>query len=914
MDPVSIAGLAVLTGQIANSIYNYGAGVRNARKEIDQLCVDLFALKGTLEHVRLHIESCKFIDEDADASSTFSMSSQVFRTDEFNDMIASTDELLQNLARLVEKSPNRRGKIVHYLMWPLTRSEVQEYTSRLEKMKSYFILAITSDNLEVSKQVYSEVHALGQIVRAQREEYQEKAEDERRQTLLQWVAPYDSKELHQKALQARQAGTGQWFLTKPFRQWIEAGNSQVLWLRGRPGVGKTSLISAAIEELNSQAYLDSEKNFMAFFHCSFTDQLSQDPKNIFGSLIAQLCNAQPSLWSKIDQWHTIRKSKGHGSLRSLETAVLQQVLREICWSFPKIFLFIDAPNESSESALIVSTMWDLVREHHGMRIMISSTEEVVMAPLASDEELLSTVVMSSAETQQDISDYVDAKLKQDDRLRHLSSRLKDDIKSSLVNKSDGVFRWVQCQLEALGDRKTPKAIRNALQDIPQSLEKTYCDILLRIPESDRELAKEVLLWLTFAMRTLKLNELCEAVVMEENSTTIDDEDCLLHPMDLLRMCRSLISFNPATNHVTLAHSSVQAYLTNPEIKDSPARYFFLDPSAAQSLLIRRCLTYLCFDEFKRGYSDHPEDIAKLSSRWPLLDYAVALWPAHARALGTTGQEPDQPLRDILLKFFATYREPRNGNFGAWIQQYLPEAGIRITKSPPFYYAARFGLLSVVKMILAVEGTKDLETVGGRRDSTPLHVASAYGHTEVVKVLLAAGASPLAVNSKGRTGLLTAAENGETEIIKMLLASGADPNHRTGSGKTALYLSIVNFEKDCVRALKEAGADTSNVDGAGTSAEDLQEIVAKMMPDGTPGQVRYARELDPRSGTNPRAKGAELPTAHDKRLRKEIADRLRKFSIAKLSEESLPHLELASTAEGNPDMSAHITEQHRQDPA
>jgi hypothetical protein len=445
------------------------------------------------------------------------------------------------------------------------------------------------------------------------------------------------------------------------------------------------------------------------------------------------------------------------------------------------------------------------------------------------------------------------------------------------------FRWVQCQLETLVDQRTPKAVRKSLENIPQSLEKTYCDILLRIPESDQAIAKQVLLWLTFAVRTLQLDELCEAVIIEHDSATIDSEDRLIYPTDLLRICRSLISFNPSTNHVTLAHSSVQAYLTSSEIKDGPASYFFLDPSTAQSALIRKCLTYLCFDDFKHGYSERPEHLADLASQWPLLDYAVGSWPAHARALLTDDKELDQELKTTLLRFFATSQEPRNGNFGAWIQQYLPEADLRIVKSPPLYYAARFGLLSVVNMILAVEGTANLETVGGRRDSTPLHVACHYGQTAVVKVLLAAGANPRAVNSKGRTGLLTAAENGETEIVRMLLAAGADPNHRTAAGSTALYLAIVNFENPCVQVLIEAGADTRNVDGAGLGVEELQEVVKRLMPDATPGQIRYRQEPDPRGGINPRARGEGFETEQARRSRKKMMNDLRRFSQAKRQE-------------------------------
>jgi hypothetical protein len=438
MDPASVAGLIVLAGQIANSIYQYGNDVRNARREIDQLCVDLFALKGTLEHVRLHIESCKLIDDDVDSSSTFTLPSQIFRTDEFDGMLSSTDALLRDLYGVLNKTRDRKRNIMQHLTWPFTKKEMQEYTDRLEKMKSYFILAITSDNLEVSKQIFFEVHALGQILRTQQEEHQEKAEDERHKTVAQWLAPYDSAELHRKALEARQIGTGHWFLSQHFQQWVRGESPRILWLRGRPGVGKTSLTSAAIEELQSQKYPGPDQTVLASFYCSFTDQLSQDPKNVLGSLIAQICKARPSLWFEIEDRHQTPSSTNQGSAKARDLHTLQEILRDICGSFQTIFLFVDAPNESSESTLLVSTLWDLVREHSGIRLMMSSTEEVVVSPWDLDDDLISTVTMGSKETKQDIHDYVDTKLKQDLRLHHLPSKLKEDIKDSLLNKSDGM--------------------------------------------------------------------------------------------------------------------------------------------------------------------------------------------------------------------------------------------------------------------------------------------------------------------------------------------------------------------------------------------------------------------------------------------------------------------------------------------
>ena len=77
------------------------------------------------------------------------------------------------------------------------------------------------------------------------------------------------------------------------------------------------------------------------------------------------------------------------------------------------------------------------------------------------------------------------------------------------------------------------AIKATLDAVPSTLEQTYCEVLLRIPKEDRPLAKEALLWLAFSLWPLKFRELCEAVIIDEGRSSIDEDARLLRPQDLL---------------------------------------------------------------------------------------------------------------------------------------------------------------------------------------------------------------------------------------------------------------------------------------------------------------------------------------------------------------------------------------------
>jgi predicted LPLAT superfamily acyltransferase len=79
-------------------------------------------------------------------------------------------------------------------------------------------------------------------------------------------------------------------------------------------------------------------------------------------------------------------------------------------------------------------------------------------------------------------------------------------------------------------------------------------------------------------------------------------------------------------------------------------------------------------------------------------------------------------------------------------------------------------------------------------STPLISASLFGHYEIAKLLINAGAKLNFQNNDGSTALITAAFFGRTEIVKYLLHSKADKTIKNKYGQTA-YDTVSNPFKD-----------------------------------------------------------------------------------------------------------------------
>ncbi|XP_016365820.1 serine/threonine-protein phosphatase 6 regulatory ankyrin repeat subunit C-like [Sinocyclocheilus rhinocerous] len=117
-----------------------------------------------------------------------------------------------------------------------------------------------------------------------------------------------------------------------------------------------------------------------------------------------------------------------------------------------------------------------------------------------------------------------------------------------------------------------------------------------------------------------------------------------------------------------------------------------------------------------------------------------------------------------------------------------------------HMAAAKGSVAVIKELLLFNQGGPVTLNNKANGLCPLHLAAAGGHTEVVKVLLDAGASVTEEDAEGMTAIHLAAKNGHTHILEVLKGSVSLKIQSSKTGLTALHVAACFGQVDFVREI------------------------------------------------------------------------------------------------------------------
>lgn len=509
-----------------------------------------------------------------------------------------------------------------------------------------------------------------------------------------------------------------------------------------------------------------------------------------GSLVRQLVSILDRIPSAvIDMYH---KSSGEAPQFDMLTELLEKVVEQ---TLKTTYIIIDGLDECPSRQILIDTMERLRRTSkntNSVKILLSSRPEYDIKRSLSGKTCFS--IMPKHITL-DMETHVRAELAQMPKLCILQHSVREELVSNLVSRADGMFRWVQCQLDTLRKIRTPRALQDALNNLPIGLYKTYDRILDLIDESDHEYVLRALNWLVGTERPLSLEELAEAIAINPEKDRFDLAERLLDPEEIFDLCGSLIRTDESGT-ITLAHFSVKEYLLSSRFATRGSR---MEKFTLQQVLSTRyvsvCLLSYIFSvgfriqELKQDILDEQEfpllPYAKKANPERFCDYeAVGLWIANHLSLD--GEKYREWIPFISYFGFATLHE---GNYyNAWFVKSKVQCSLMCFLDGNI--AANGALVQKPEIVASFKRIASL-FLGWQRKWDK-------------------GNEPPLITGNTLTPLCTAATNNFTHFTQYLLANGALINGilPTLSDANPLIRALYYGHEDVARILVESGANVN----------------------------------------------------------------------------------------------------------
>ncbi|OQO04280.1 hypothetical protein B0A48_10891 [Cryoendolithus antarcticus] len=713
MDPLSLCANIITVLQAANDVlhicYDYRAVLKDRPWSLTRVYDEVLELRAILEQLELLASDLSDADQRTNNSITLlcladpsPLSTCARELQHLQDLLAPS--------KLSGRAGTHRHAVIESLGWRLKDSEAKTCLTRLEKCKTTLMLALTADQTALLvnlRETAQKIHVKVSSVASNVNRLQDGAEGAKRQKMLKWLSRSDQVEEHKQILASHVTGTSSWFVkSDQFLDIVHKCQPGGFRLTGRPGAGKTQLFAAVVEALRRR----SDSVDVAYFYCNFRKGEQCDAAVVLGSLTAQLCVGQAAMPDELQL--AFEESNNTEQKRKPELSMLKSVLHTL-GERSVLVLLVDALDECADSAVLADALRAISSQ---ACVFVTGRDSVDHARIL---HVFSRLRLETycAEMNTDIELYVKHRLDQDRGLVSLDTTVKQEVAVSLGQRSAGMFRWAQCQLDSICQLQTVRQIRVALESLPAGLNETYGLILRRVPRTSSRVVRRVLLWLCFSIQPLSLDEVHEAIAIEPGTDSIDSDDRLIRPEAILQLCSSLVVTSD-DGQLSLAHLSVKDYLLSEAVTaDEETTVYSMHEYACHEELAELCLTYVSFSDFASGPSESALDFGLYNAASNLVDEGAELDVPGSRFGGTALHG-------------ATFR----GHVE--IMEMLLKAGADANKADhqritPLHSAAVLDDASIIGMLLRYGALSEVKDCGGE---TPLDWAAHAGQSTLLRLL------------------------------------------------------------------------------------------------------------------------------------------------------------------------------------
>ncbi|XHF98005.1 hypothetical protein AWENTII_001577 [Aspergillus wentii] len=740
--------------------------------------------------------------------------------------------------------------------WPFTAKEVERFINEIQRGKTLLNVALTSDQRKLVQDIGNsrlqqgkQVSNIERIVNTMGQEQQDYG-----QTILEWITPVDYAAQQTDILNRRQRGTGNWLLdTDEFQQWVD-GEKRTLFCQGAPGAGKTTLTSVVVDHLERK-FTKNDGICTVYLYCNFRRHSEQKVEDLMASLLRQLSHAHLRMPQSVKALYELHKPKGtRPSLDQISRAV-----HSLASQFSKVFVVVDGLDECQVSGdaqeKLIEEIFSLQAESAVNFLATSRSNANIVRRFEGKPSL---EIRANAE---DVEKYLQSHMGILPSFVSLerNQKLREDIIAQIIKAADGMFLLAQLYLDSLVGKKSARAIRTALEGFQnrsdvydsaydEAMERVEC----QIPDQ-RDMAKQVLSWVTCSRRQLTILELQHVFAVENGDPGIDMEN-MPEVDDMVSVCAGLVTVDEQSGIIRLIHSTTQEYL------ERTWTAFFPD---AHQEIVSKCVTYLSFDAFESGQVHTKEKLKARLQQYPFYSYAAQNWGHHAREASAAGESIIKFLESgskrcasyqalLYYQGRATVSDGEVTYRPYKLSRHFTQYFLEGAKMSAMHLAAFFGLKEAVVTLLERGHISE----SGYCGKTPLSYAAEHGHDELIPLLCppfdvthqTSGTRPLpallyVMDAFPMPAMSLAAMNGHTNVVAQLLKHKASPNTWATYDDadtvlqlcTALEFAAHSGNEGTVRLLLEYGAD------AGLNDHSTRTPIARAAAKGHAGVVKCLLE-------------------------------------------------------------------------
>ncbi|KAL7912335.1 hypothetical protein GGI35DRAFT_468544 [Trichoderma velutinum] len=610
------------------------------------------------------------------------------------------------------------------------------------------------------------------------EHLQEKNLDE----ALDYISTIPIGKHHFEKRETRTPETCEWLLKhRRFLEWEESSCSSTLWLQGSIGAGKSYLTSKVIDRY----FFDNEaqRKHDEGFYCSRSDTARRDPKSVYQSYIRQLAqiNHYPAGIHKSisDLYRKARKEQ-----RELSIPECKAALSELLKSYPRTTL-------------------------RPVKVYIASRREPDIERNLGSENFIE---IGTSDNKGDIKKYIEQEMNRfGEEWESVSQGVREEVKRTITDQSDGMFRWAYLQWEQLKKFKTDQSILERLGKLPKSLEQAYDEIYSQNEGFELVILQRTIKWVLCAAEPLS-----------------NDPDYTIH---IKSICCNLIVRESQLGVWKFPHASAAEYFesrhkdwTGKAHEDSGEYQF-------GAIISDLPLGQLDLDDY-------------FNLQHPLQDYAKRLWAWHARSasnhhrvspilkrfLGAAGpQNPSsQQYRMCKISIFGICALGLHTLLEGWWDKDIDVSLVNDKGLGLLSIAARHGHRSLCSNL--IHHRSDVNRILQSRLGSALGEALSENQIEIAVLLREKSCIPDTFVD-GSSSLCLAARLEEQLCVKLLLEHGASVNAQLECGKfgsalvaaarqgwleivergpygSALASTANRGSLECVKLLVDHGADVN----------------------------------------------------------------------------------------------------------